>query len=107
MARTSSPLGSSSDESEAPPEFMVTDPADVEKPVIQLVHKKLADAWKVHPQHQMCYIFDFVTPGRQWKRGARATEENPYAMYGPSPWPDLTESDDAGVLQPYYPREFL
>jgi hypothetical protein len=83
-----------------------TDPTAVEEPVLDLVHPKLADAWKVHPRHQMCYIFEAVTPGRQWKRGTVYTEEVPFAEYGPAPWPDLTETDDLNTLKPYFPRPF-
>jgi hypothetical protein len=88
------------------PENQQTDPTLVQHPIDRFVHKKLRYGWKVHPQHQMCYIFDFVTPARQWKRGTKYTDANPFAFYGPAPWPDLTETDDDGVLQPYYPREF-
>ena len=54
----------------------------------------------------MCYIFEAVTPGRQWKRGTVYTEEEPFALYGPPPWPDLTETDDLNTLKPYFPRPF-
>lgn len=95
---------STSDDSDSP--LNETDPTLVDQPVIDLVHKNLTNAWRLHPQHQMCYIFDFVTPARQWKRGTRYTEDDPRATYGPAPWPDLTETDENGGLQSYYPREF-
>lgn len=83
-----------------------TDPTIVTEPVDEYIHEKLEAAWKVHPKHQMCYIFDFVTPGRQWKRGTKYTEQDPFADYGLPPWPDLTETDDLNVLKPYRPRAF-
>lgn len=83
-----------------------TNPKVVTKPVAKFVHPKLKKGWKIHSLHQMCYIFDAVTPGRQWKRGTVYTEAEPWATYGDDPWADLTETDPDDKYQPYYPRKF-
>lgn len=86
-----------------------TDPKLVTKLAPGLLHECfLGIRWQFHHQHQMCYIFDFVTPGMQWKRGTVYTDEDPWVDYGPSPWPDLTESDEAELPQkPYYPKRYV
>lgn len=89
---------------ESDPSVDSTDPTIAVEPAEGFIHKSLVNGWKIYPQHQMCYIFDAVTPGRQWKRGTKYTDASPWAEYGPAPWPDLTESDDEGILKPYYPR---
>jgi hypothetical protein len=109
MARTpppNPPSNHSTDDESTVNDDTTTDPTAVEEPVLDLVHPKLVDAWKVHPRHQMCYIFEAITPGRQWKRGTVYTEEDPFAEYGPAPWPDLTETNDLNTLKPYFPRPF-
>lgn len=73
---------------------------------MELVHEHLVNAWKIYPGHQMCYIFDAVTPGRQWKRGTVYSSADPWAEYGPPPWPDLTETDEDNTLQPYFPQKY-
>jgi hypothetical protein len=73
---------------------------------MELVHRNLGSAWKINRNHQMCYIFDAVVPARQWKRGTVYTDDDPWAEYGPPPWPDLTETDDKNTLKPYYPRKY-
>jgi hypothetical protein len=84
-----------------------TDSTKVTSPVIEAVDNNLHDAYKVHSVHQMCYIFDFVTPGRQWKAGSEWTEDGPDAEYGYPPWPALTEIEDKDGYgqQAYYPRK--
>lgn len=84
-----------------------TDPGDVTKPVMALVHKNLKKAWRVDQKNQMCWIFDSVSPARQWKRGCLKTAEEEFVEYGPSPWPELTETDDDNILQAYFPREVM
>lgn len=81
-----------------------TDPTVISRPVAKLVHPNLKKAWKIHSGHSMCYIFDAVIPVRQWKRGTISTDDDPWAEYGDEPWDDLTESNERGELQPYYPR---
>lgn len=76
-------------------------------PVMELVHKQLLNAWEINRGNPMCYIFDAVSPCRQWKRGTLYSDSNPWAEYGPSPWPDLTETDEDNKLQPYFPRQYV
>jgi len=85
-----------------------TNPRLVKGPVVHLIHENFAGVkWKIYKQHQMCYIFDCVTPGRQWKRNSRYSDADLWATYGSAPWPDLTETDEKEYpQQPYFPREY-
>jgi hypothetical protein len=93
--------GSKRSEDEVDPK----DPSTVTGPVQKHVHPKMKQAWRVHPKHEMCYIFDFVTPSRKWKRGSKYTESGDFAEPGRGPWYDLTESDEDGELNPVAPAE--
>jgi hypothetical protein len=81
-----------------------TDPTKVTRPVIDLVDENLSLAWRIDPGNPMCFIFDAVLPGRQFKRGMEWDPNVELPGYGPPPWPDLTESDgsDPGLM-PYAP----
>ena len=108
MARTPSPgtqqLDSDDDELASDDQ---TDPREVIEPVTKLIHISFAEVkWRLYTYHQMCWIFDSVSPARQWKRGTVYTDEDPWAEYGDSPWSELTETDDPRApQQPYCPRE--
>ena len=82
-----------------------TDPLEVIEPVARLIHDNLGEVkWQVYSNHQMCYIFDSVTPARQWERGSIYSEDDPWAEYGPYPWSDVTETEAPDKPQrPYYP----
>jgi len=85
-----------------------TDPREVTGPVVELIHRNLGEVkWKLYTDHQMCFIFDSVTPARQWKRDTVYTSEDPWVEYGRPPWPDLTEADEGPPTKPnqkaYYP----
>lgn len=55
----------------------------------------------------MCFLFDSVSPARQFKIGSKYTDEDPFADYGPPPYGgSITETDDDNVLQPFYPIEY-
>ena len=84
-----------------------TDSSLVTGPVIEAVHERLHDAYRVHNNHEMCYIFDFVPPARQWKAGTEYSEKGNDVEYGPAPWQALreVEHEDGHRLQAYYPRE--
>jgi hypothetical protein len=52
----------------------------------------------------MCFIFDAITPARQFKRGMPYQADAEFPDYGPEPWVDLTESDDPTTgWMPYKP----
>lgn len=82
-----------------------TKPQAVNEPVMRFVDNSVRKVYKIHNKHQMCYIFDYITPARQWKHGTDYTEQHPWAEYGPAPWSGLVESEDEYELQPYYPRK--
>ena len=83
-----------------------TNSRKVTGPVLELVDPKLLKGYKVNNDLEMCYIFDFVPPARQWKAGTKYTEDAPDVEYGPSPWPDLreVEHENGHRLRSYYPR---
>ena len=82
-----------------------TDPAKVESPVMRVVHNALTEAWKIYPSTELCFIFDAVSPARQFKRGTLYHDDLEFADYGPEPWDELTETDTTspGWL-PYKPE---
>jgi hypothetical protein len=59
----------SDQEDEADDDGSTADPSEVRRPVISLVDPALAAAWKVNQTHNMCFIFDSVSPARRFKRG--------------------------------------
>jgi hypothetical protein len=85
----------------------VTDPQQVDHPVLDLIHPSLRHAWEVNKHRQMCLIFDCVNPVRQFKRGTvyDESDDHPFPRYSPSPEEDgnVTETDEAGGTQPYNP----
>lgn len=70
-----------------------TDPSEVREPVKKEVHRNLRTAWKVDTGHQMCYIFDSISPARQFKRGTPFDRNKEFPGFGPYPWDDLTDTD--------------
>ena len=96
------------DQDDGEPGDDVDDPTVITGPVVRLVHPNLANAWEVYKDRKMCWIFDFVTPARQWKRGTKYTQKNPWATYSDlQPDGDITESDAKKYRQkPYFPLKY-
>lgn len=67
-------------------------------------------AWEVNNLNQMCFIFDYISPCRRFKRGLLYNHalEEPFAEYEQNRWedPNVTETDEAPGLQPYYPEDY-
>jgi hypothetical protein len=72
----------------------VKDPSKVDRPIEEEIHENLSTAWKVDTGHQMCYIFDTISPARQFKRGMPFDDDKEFADYAPEPWEDLTDTDN-------------
>ena len=51
------------------------DAAKVRRPIISLVAPALATAWKVNRKHNMCFLFDAVSPACRFKWGMALDEE--------------------------------
>jgi hypothetical protein len=84
------------------------DPTALTIPVNEHVHSDLQRAWKINRCLPMWFVFDTVTPARQFKRGTYYLEEKSFADYGPEPWDDLTESDTGSPgWVPYKPRVYV
>lgn len=88
---------------------MWTDPETVTVPVPNMVHPTMRNAWKVHNNHPMCIIFDYVDPSRKYKRGEKHDDsvDCPFATYDPNPEedPNVTDTDDNGDALQYEPIE--
>ena len=72
----------------------LTDPAKVQHPVISLVDPALAAAWRVNQKHNICFIFDAVSPARRFKRGTVFNEEANFPEDTHNG--DITETDGPG-----------
>jgi len=77
------------------------------KPVDALILPDMP--WVMMEGSQPCILFDAVNPLRQFKRGtvfdATMDDAFPARNYRGDPDPDLTESDEDGVCQPYIPDD--
>jgi hypothetical protein len=69
----------------------------------------MLDAWKVNVDMPLCFIFDYISPARQFKRGEVFDEEGPFAEYDPNPAhdPNVTETDKDGTTLPYRPIDYM
>lgn len=84
-----------------------TVPSNITQPISCLVHKSLTAAWKVNPANSLCFIFDVVSPARQFKRGLLYDENKQFPdLLSASPG-DITERDGSdGDLMPYEPDPY-
>jgi hypothetical protein len=86
---------------------MTTDPEQVVEPVKRVMHEHLTGAWKIFPSEEMCFLFDAVTPARQFKCGTLYHDDVDFTDFGPEPWDDLTETDIASPgWMPYKPAVY-
>ena len=86
----------------SPPYEETFDPTLVDRPVPDLVHPKLACAWKINKDNQMCLIFDVVNPVRKFKRDSvyNDADKNPFTEHDD---PNLSETDADPPWKPAYP----
>lgn len=97
-------------EGDPPPDE--TDPARITQPISAHVHDALKNAWRINRALPMCFIFDSVSPARQFKRGmlfsdVDFTHQYPrYPKKDSSDVDDITETDGDPPWMPYWPRAY-
>ena len=81
----------------------VTDPAKVKQPILHLIDPALVAAWDINTDHEMCFIFDAISPARRFKRGMVFNEDADFPQDTCDG--DITETDgpDPGWM-PVNPR---
>jgi len=72
----------------------ITDPVMVKQPVIDLIDPALSAAWKVNRKHDMCFIFNPISPARRFKRGMVYDEAANFPVDTCDG--DITETDGPG-----------
>jgi len=55
----------------------------------------------------MCFIFDTISPARQFKRGMPFDEDGEFPEYAEEESGNVTETDDNLGLMPYMPETYL
>lgn len=84
-----------------------TNPTAITQPISTLVHEALKNSWAINTTVNMCFIFDAVSPARQFKRGEPFDESGTFPDYDDGSPGDVTETDMAAApgLMPYMPRD--
>ena len=84
-----------------------TKPAKIRQPISGLIHPTLKSSWAINNAVDMCFIFDAVSPARQFKRGVEFNERGKFPEYNDRAPGDVTETDMVGPpgLMPYMPRD--
>jgi hypothetical protein len=83
-----------------------TAPTKIKQPISALVHHSLTNAWEVNPDMKMCFIFDAVSPARQFKRGTKFSDSKQFPDYDDTRPGDVTETEGKSSLMPYMPRTY-
>jgi len=114
--RTNPPRGAKQARPPSPPpdEYAaVTDPTAVHGPVTESVHSSLTKAYRVNKNLPMCFIFDYISPGRLFKRGTMFREKaKSFPQWTPEELAEATETDDVdgktGIakLMPFDPKPY-
>ena len=90
----------------------LTDPKKVHHPVMASIHSALVDAYKVNQNLPMCFIFDYVSPARLFKRGTTYNRATPFVQWTPKELAEATETDEANkksgnaTLMPFDPKPY-
>jgi hypothetical protein len=84
-----------------------TDPAKVNRPISTIVHENLKSAWAINKALPMCFIFDTISPARQFKRGTPFDEQGQFPEYSEGELNNVTETDgDPIPWMPYVLKEY-
>jgi hypothetical protein len=85
-----------------------TTQANIIQPISGLVSPTLLNAWTINKSVNMCFVFDAVSPARQFKRGVLFDEDGTFPDYNDEDPGEVTETDvDPPGLMPFEPREYL
>lgn len=83
-----------------------TNPANIEQPIMELIHPALLNTWIINKSVNICFIFDTVSPARQFQRGVVYKEDADFPEYNDGALGDVTETDENPPLMPYQPRPY-
>jgi hypothetical protein len=90
----------------------ITDPAEVKQPAVSLMHKSLENVYLVSTQLPMCFIFDYISPARLFKRGTRFTSDSQFIKWTNKQLEEATETDELdeetnmAKLVPFEPKPY-
>ena len=84
-----------------------TTPGKITQPLAELIHPALTSSWTINPSMNMCFIFDVISPARQFKRGTKDDDSIPFPAYNDAHLSDVTETDgvDTSWIQ-YMPKKY-
>ena len=71
------------------------------------IHATLKNSWAINNAVDMCFIFNAVSPSRQFKQGVEFNERGKFPEYDDRAQGDVTEMDMVGPpgLMPFMPRD--
>ena len=82
--------------------------ANIVQPISRLVYPTLLNAWTINSLVNMCFVFDAISPARQFKRGILFDEDGTFPDYNNDDPGEVTETDvDPPGLMPFAPKEYL
>lgn len=89
----------------------ITDPAKVQSPVMSSVHTGLTRGYRVNKGLPMCFIFDYVSPARLFKRGTVYRRKEPFVQWTVEELANATETDELdgegrATLMPFDPKPY-
>ena len=72
----------------------LTNPKEVDRPVIKMIHDNLTRAYRINRRLPMCFIFDHISPACQFKRGTTYGPNTPFAQWTKEELAEATETDE-------------
>ena len=82
-----------------------TDPASINQPLSALIDENLKKAWAINKKQPMCFIFDSVSPAREFLRGMEYDEGADFPEPDDKDGSQITDTDDVPMLMPIMPGE--
>ena len=80
---------------------------EINQPTSRLVHPALTSAWAINPSMKLRFLFDYVSPARQFKRGTVFDQSLPFPRYDGQDPGDVTETDgEPDQWIPYMPQHY-
>lgn len=78
---------------------------------MELVHSSLNHAYRVNTNLPMCFIFDYISPARLFKRGTIYSRSRPFPQWTQEELAEATETDELdesgyAQLMPFDPKPY-